>query len=172
MVLVEPAPLAWLEALAVSDAEFTAQFGIPVVPGWAGFPEAIPGAVEAARADPDTTWGSHLIRDDDRAVVGFGGWKGPPQEGAAELGYAVAPSRQGSGIATAFVRELVERARAADVALVVAHTLPAESASTTVLRRCGFARVDDVVEADGTVVWRWELDLRPPDGPGELTSPG
>ena len=79
--------------------------------------------------------------------------------GAAELGYAVAPARQGRGIASAVVRELVRRARAASVAVVVAHTLPAESASTAVLRRCGFTRTGEVTDDDEGTVWRWELPL-------------
>lgn len=67
--------------------------------------------------------------------------EGAPADGAAELGYAVAPARQGRGVATAVVRELVRRARIADLQMVFAYTLAAESASTSVLARCGFTRV-------------------------------
>ncbi|MBA3764765.1 MAG: GNAT family N-acetyltransferase [Actinobacteria bacterium] len=55
----------------------------------------------------------------------------------AELGYAVATERQRRGIATSVVRELVARARAEKVRLVVAHTLPETSASTTVSSGAG-----------------------------------
>ena len=68
--------------------------------------------------------------------------------GAAELGYAVAPARQGRGVATAVVRELVRRARAAGLHMVFAHTLAAESASTSVLAKCGFARVAELTDPD------------------------
>lgn len=97
--------------------------------------------------------------DDDGTLVGFGGWKGPPVNGAAELGYAVAPECRGRGIATAVVRELVTRARGANLRVVVAHTLPENSSSTTVLHRCGFVHVGAVVDPDDGVVWRWELSL-------------
>lgn len=127
--------------------------------GWAGFPEAVPAALPTLRANPDSAWGPHLIFDDDGALVGFGGWKGAPREGAVELGYAVAPQRQGRGIATAAVRELVTRAYAEDVALVIAHTLPEISASTSVLRRCGFMDVGELIDPDDGAVWRWELRL-------------
>jgi RimJ/RimL family protein N-acetyltransferase len=159
MVRVEPVKPEWMEALAESDETFTRRFGIEVVPGWVGFPEALPFALREAREGGAGEWGSHLFFDDDGALVGFGGWKGPPVEGVAELGYAVSPARQGRGIATAVVCELIDRAHAAGVRVVCAHTMPERSASTTVLERSGFAftgPVDD--ENDGTV-WRWERVL-------------
>ncbi|MGH9243932.1 MAG: GNAT family N-acetyltransferase [Acidimicrobiales bacterium] len=159
MIRVEPATLPWLEALAEGDDVFTARFDVPVVAGWAGFPETIPFALEAARAGAPAAWGAHLVFDADGALVGTGGWKGAPVDGVAELGYAVAPERQGRGIATAVVRELVARARAAKVQRVVAHTLPETSASTAVLRRCGFVPVDELIDPDDGPVWRWELSL-------------
>ena len=105
----------WLEALAEGDDVFTARFGIPVVAGWVGFPEALPVAVDGARRRSEDPWGTHLFFDDDGALVGFGGFKGDPVDGEVELGYAVAPARQGRGLATAVVERLVERPAAAGV---------------------------------------------------------
>lgn len=157
-VRVEPARLDWLEALADGDEAFTALFGIPVAPGWVGFPEALPHAVEGARSHPDDTWGSHLFFDGrDGALVGFGGYKGAPTNGEVEIGYAIAPSRQRGGLATAVVAVLVERARAAGVGLVSAHTLAEENASVAVLRRAGFTRTAEIVDPDDGPIWRWEL---------------
>lgn len=149
-----------MEALADSDALFEQRFGIKVVPGWVGFPEALPYALQEAREGTLDRWGSHLFFDDDGALVGFGGWKGQPSDGVAELGYAVAPERQGRGIASAVVRQLVGRARTAGLRMVCAHTLPEPSASTTVLERCGFTFVGAVTDPDDETVWRWELALR------------
>ena len=71
-----------------------------------------------------------------------------------ELGYAIAPERRGRGIATALVASswpvLARRAQP-----LCAHTLPEASASTTVLRRNGFAYAGDSVDPDEGVVWRW-----------------
>jgi RimJ/RimL family protein N-acetyltransferase len=159
MIRVEPIRLAWIEALAESDRTFTERFGIDVVPGWIGFPETMPFAVNEAREGTAGEWGSHFFFDGDGALVGFGGWKGRPIDGVAELGYAVAPARQGRGIATAVVRELVARARPAGVRVVCAHTLPEASASTTVLERCGFSFAGEIVDPDEGAVWRWELTL-------------
>ncbi len=159
MVTVSPARVEWLEALVIGDDEFTARFDLTVVEGWAGFPEAVPLALAGTRKDPDSPWGTHLFFDDDGALVGFGGWKGAPSDGEAELGYAVAPSRQGRGIATAVVVELIARARAAGVTTVLAHTLGEESASTAVLRKTGFTMTEAVDDPDDGLIWRWQLPL-------------
>lgn len=151
--------MEWLEALVEGDAVFTERFGVPVVDGWVGFPEAVPFTLQSVRDQPDQTWGTHLFFADDGALVGFGGWKGAPTDGTAELGYAVAPDRQGRGIATAVVGELVARGRAAGLATVVAHTLAEENASTAVLAKTGFTRVAEVDDPDDGPLWRWERPL-------------
>lgn len=157
VVEVLPARVDWLEALAASDKVFTARFGISVVADWVGFPEALPIALDGARRRPEDPWGTHLFFDDDGALVGFGGFKGEPRGGEVEVGYAVAPARQGRGIATSVVEQLVSRAHMAGVRVVSAHTLAEENASTAVLLKCGFAR-DRRHDAAGGV-WRWELPL-------------
>jgi RimJ/RimL family protein N-acetyltransferase len=160
-VTVEPARVEWLEALVVSDDELTARFGIPVAAGWVGFPEALPHALDGARAHDLDPWGTHLIFEDG-TLVGFGGFKGAPVDGVVELGYAVAPERRGRGIATAATRAMVERADEAGVVVVIAHTLAEENASTAVLRRSGFQQTDTVHDPDEGDVWRWERHLRDP----------
>lgn len=158
MVRVDPATDAWFEALAQSDDVFEARFGVRVEPGWAGFEGVIEWTLSCLQKGQPAEWGTHLIFDDDGTLVGNGGWKGAPVDDVAELGYAVAPARQGRGIATAVVRELVSRGRAAGLRLVLAHTLPEPSASTAVLTRCGFRNAGDADE-DGVAVWRWELPI-------------
>jgi RimJ/RimL family protein N-acetyltransferase len=161
MVRVEPIRRDWAEALAEGDAVFAERFGIAVEVGWSGFPEALPILLDAARAGVPGEWGPQLFFDDHGALVGNRGWKGRPEQAAAELGYAAAPARQRRGIATAVVRELVERARRAGLRVVVAHTLAEENASTKVLTRCGFTRTAELADPDEGRVWRWELRLRP-----------
>jgi RimJ/RimL family protein N-acetyltransferase len=161
-IRLEPATAAWLEALVEGDDAFTKRFGIVVVPGWAGFPEALPHALQAARLRDRDPWGSHLIFDHDDALVGFGGFKGAPVDGTVEVGYAVAPQRQGHGIATAATRWMIDQARLRGCERVIAHTLAEASPSTSVLQRCGFVHTATVAEPDGDVtdnVWRWDLVL-------------
>lgn len=158
---IEPVRLAWIEALAESDEAFTQAFGTPVVPGWIGFPEALPFFLAAARDHDADPWGAHLLFDEDGAVVGLVGFKGPPQHGAVEIGYSVSPERQGKGLATWAAEQLIERARGAGVDQVIAHTLPEVNPSTSVLTKCGFEQTAVVSDPDGDedLVWRWELRL-------------
>lgn len=158
MIAVEPATAEQLDALVEGDEVFAGRFGCEVIEGWAGFPEAVPYARDAVRESPDQTWGTHLFFEDG-ALVGFGGWKGQPVDGAAELGYAVAPARRGRGVASAVVNQLIDRARSAGVTTVYAHTLAEVSASTSVLRRCGFTRTDVIDGGDDGMLWRWERSL-------------
>jgi ribosomal-protein-alanine N-acetyltransferase len=154
--------LAWLfiSASLVLVPWSTERLGIPVETDWTGFPEALPIIVETARKQTSPEWGPQLFFDDDGALVGNGGWKGPPDGGKAEIGYAVAPARQRRGIATGVVRELVEQARRAGLRAVVAHTLAEANASTKVLERCGFRRTAELTDPDEGPIWRWERELR------------
>ncbi len=159
-VRLEPVTSEWAEALAAGDDAIRERFGIEVAPGWAVVPETIPMLLHALRNGTPPDWRPHLVFDDDGALVGTAGWKGAPVNGVAELGYAVAPSRRGRGIATAAVEVLIRRARRAGVRVVVAHTLPRDSASTTVLRRCAFVHVGEFLDPDEGPMWRWEVALR------------
>jgi [ribosomal protein S5]-alanine N-acetyltransferase len=159
---VESLRLEWIEALVDGDPAFTERFGIAVVEGWAGFPEALPHALDAARRHDADPWGSHLFFDDDGALVGFGGFKGPPDGGEVEIGYAIAPDRQGRGLATTATRTMIASARERGATRVVAHTLATPNGSTAVLVRCGFTRTATIGDPDNGVdddVWRWELEL-------------
>jgi ribosomal-protein-alanine N-acetyltransferase len=159
VVQVSPARLDWLVALAESDAEFSSRFGVAVEPGWSGFPEALPAAVDAARQRSEDPWGTYLFFDVDGALVGIGGFKGPPTDDVVEIGYAVSPSRQGRGIATAAVQSLLARAAREGVASVIAHTLASANPSTRVLTKTGFVRTTTQHDPDVGEVWRWERSL-------------
>lgn len=138
---------------------FSQRFGVPVETDWAGFPEVVPFLVRAAHSGGDPQWGPHLVFDEDGTLVGNGGWKGPPVDGVAELGYSVAPARRGRGIATAMVMELLSRARVAGLTAAIANTRPERSPSTSVLTRCGFEKVGQLVDPEDGLVWRWKIDL-------------
>ena len=156
---VEPALLPWVEALILGDGVFSRRFGVAVASGWCVFPEVLDLALEAARTG-NQEWGVYLFFDaSDGALVGNGGWKGPPVDGCAEIGYSVAEGRRNRGIATAAVHEFIRAGCAARLERIIAHTLPFESASTSVLRRCGFAMTATDEDPEEGPVWRWELPL-------------
>lgn len=140
---------------------FAERFGLRPVEGFLAFPEVLGPTVEALEGGVDPAWFTHLVVEGDE-VVGVGGFTGPPADGEVEIGYSVAPSRQGRGVATAAVGLWLARAAEAGLRCVVAHTLPAENASTAVLRRHGFVRDGEAVDPDEGPVWRWARDLASP----------
>ena len=77
--------------------------------------------------------------------------------GIVEIAYGIVPS-QGAGYASELARALISHARAdSRVELIIAHTLPTENASTSVLTKCGFVFRGEVDDPDDGRVWRWEL---------------
>jgi RimJ/RimL family protein N-acetyltransferase len=135
--------------------------GCEVAAGWEVFPEALPAARGAVVEDgARTRWGTRLfILEEPRTLVGWGGFKGPPVDGAVELGYAIAPDFRGRGIAGEAVREMLGEAFAAgEVHAVIAHTLPTPGASTRVLEKTGFARDGEVTDEEDGRLWRWRRE--------------
>ena len=91
---------------------------------------------------------------------GFGGFASKPDEaGIVEIGYLTFPAWEGGGVASSVAAWLVAIAREQGAATVIAHTLPHENASTSVLRRNGFVRDGEVQDPDEGQVWRWKFDL-------------
>jgi [ribosomal protein S5]-alanine N-acetyltransferase len=90
--------------------------------------------------------------------VGGCGFAGPPQDGEAEIAYTSFPGHEGRGVATRMAQELLRlsgpAARAAGVRFV-AHTLPEEGASTTILRKLGFEGPQPIMHDEDGLVWKW-----------------
>jgi len=154
MRLVRP-DLELLDAALAGDVP-----GHTVVAGWASFTGALERTREALAVDPGMTeWGPRLFFADSE-LVGWGGFKGAPAGGRVEVGYEIAPERQGRGLATAALQAMVAEAFTDDrVREVVAHTLPERNASNRVLEKAGFGFDGEAVER-GAAVWRYRLARR------------
>lgn len=121
------------------------------VAGWLAEGTVPPVTVEAP-------FGPWLVVADSSLVVGGVGFHGPPDEqGRAEIGYGVAASVRGRGIASAAVAQLRALPLLPGATTLVAHTDPDNPASQRVLERNGFVR--DGVDDDGL---RWRLPLPAP----------
>jgi ribosomal-protein-alanine N-acetyltransferase len=97
---------------------------------------------------------------DGGSCIGTCGFKGPPEQNRVEIAYFTFPQYEGRGYATRMARMLVDMARRADPGLIIAaQTLPSESASTTILRRLGFALVGTVAHPEDGDVWEWQLPV-------------
>ncbi len=92
------------------------------------------------------------------AIGGIGFHRAPGDDGTVEIGYSIAASRQGRGLATMAVRAIIDIAAAGGALRLVAGTDPDNPASQRVLEKCGFARTED----DGAEL-RWELRLPDPE---------
>ncbi len=94
----------------------------------------------------------------EQTVVGSIGFKQAPQHRQVEIGYNVAPSMQGRGLATLAVKELAQIAFSAPlIDQVYAQISPHNHASLSVVKKCGFVYQHNVVDDDGECLQRWVL---------------
>jgi RimJ/RimL family protein N-acetyltransferase len=123
-------------------------------------PEVSPAWVAALRAasGPDPWLGFFAVPRESNVIIGTIGFTGPPTaEGVVEVAYGFAPAFQGQGYATEATAAVTAFALGAPgVQRVRAHTLPEANASTRVLTKCGFQRVDEVIDPQDGLIWRWE----------------
>jgi RimJ/RimL family protein N-acetyltransferase len=162
VIRLVPVTIDLLDAAIVGDDALARALGHDVTPGWMTFREALQATRDALAASPGTsTWGARLfVLGEPLELVGWGGFKGPPDEGVVEIGYEIAESRRGRGLATAAAQAMVAAAFAGEqVMRVIAHTVPERNASNRVLEKVGFSYDGDDRE-DGELVWRYAL-IRP-----------
>lgn len=104
-------------------------------------------------------WTYFPVHKQDNKLIGSGGYKGKPSsDGTVEIGYEIAPDYRNQGLATEMTKGLIENAFRDDrVKLIVAHTLGQDNASTKVLQKCGFKKVEEINDPDYGLIWKWEL---------------
>lgn len=91
----------------------------------------------------------------DGEGVGMISIKERDARGRWDIGYGVAPSREGRGHATAAVAALKVIARDAGATGLTAETLPDSGASPTVLQRNGFACIGQFDHPEDGIVDQW-----------------
>ncbi|MEI8261823.1 MAG: GNAT family protein [Actinomycetes bacterium] len=119
--------------------------------------------VEGVKDVTTAPWIAYTVIDDravdEWEVVGGAGFHRPPHDGVVEIGYGIAESRQGRGIATDAVSQLIDLARrAGDAHRIVATTALDNIASQRVLAKAGFTRGEDRSSDEGPEQY-WFLDL-------------
>ena len=95
------------------------------------------------------------------AWVGTCGFAGPALHDEVEIAYFTFPDFEGQGVATRMVTALL--ALTGSTASLrglrfIAHTLPQEGASTSILRKAGFSCLGPVLHAEDGTVWKWVRD--------------
>ena len=106
----------------------------------------------------ETPWIGYLALEHDRCV-GTCGFAGPPtNDDEIEIAYFTFPGNEGKGIATRMARSLIELTRAEATSKCykyIAHTLPAEGSSTSILRKLGFALQAEIEHPEDGRIWKW-----------------
>lgn len=113
----------------------------------------------AARVSLEYTPASWMMVEKGK-LVGLLSYKGAPTDaGAVEIGYGVAPSEMGRGVATQAVAALLLRAGEQGLRTILAETSGDNPASQRVLERNGFIRTGTRVDPeDGPLImWRREV---------------
>jgi [ribosomal protein S5]-alanine N-acetyltransferase len=157
---VEPATADHLRALIAGDDTFAERFELRVAPGYLEFDGVLERMLADLDAGADPAWNTYLfVHTADRALLGLGGFKGPPTAGTVEIGYGIAPEYRHQGYATEGATLLIAIARASGLTTVIAHTRPEPSFSTRILTRLGFTQTSTASDPEEGDVWRWELPL-------------
>ena len=153
-----PATVALARAEIRDRDEFARLLGALVPNNWPPetLVDALPVFLGWLEAAPDSVgwFGWYALATGDGTttplLVASGGFKGPPQKGAVELGYSVLPQFQGRGYATELVCGLIQWVlEQPGVARIVAETEWANPASVRVLIKAGFARIGPALEPGG-----------------------
>ena len=123
--------------------------------------EALPLIAEQVRADPTAApwWAWLLIRQSDRAVIGFVGFGGRPDaDGTVITGYAVYPEYEGHGYATEAARAAIDWVLRQDGVQRVRATVPPwHAASLRVAEKAGFRQVGEAEDPEVGTVLVWEI---------------
>lgn len=129
-----------IDAERRDPAELATALGAELPPDWPPEfhnPAALRYSDEALSAPGSAGWWLHYFLAGP-ALVGVGGFKGPPDDGRVEVGYSVVPSAQRRGFATAAVKAMIGSARERGATIVRAETLPSLTSSIRVLEKLGF----------------------------------
>lgn len=152
-----------IEALLRHKNELADLLQVTVPASWPHFPEAYTlSDDEAGPAQPASTeWpGYFFLYSRERALVGSGGFFGPPDDtGTVEIGYEIADEYGSRGFATEAAKGMIAYAFAhAEVQAVMAHTLAEPNASVRVLQKAGMRFVGAIDDPEEGTLWRWQIN--------------
>ncbi len=124
--------------------------------------EAIPFFYESyQKNNGDNRFGSYfVILENEKRLIGTGGFKGNPNEvGFVEIGYEIDANYQNQGFATELVAAFIRFTFQEGFHNMIAHTLPVNNASNSVLKKNGFKFKNIICDPDDGMLWRFELNL-------------
>jgi [ribosomal protein S5]-alanine N-acetyltransferase len=148
-----------VRAFFKSKDELSRLLGASLPDGWPVDPVILEILKDRLDDPAAFAWADYIyIHRQDNAVIGDGGFKGPPDTtGRVEIGYAVLPEYRQKGLATEAARMLVQQAFACpEVGAVCADTSVNGLASMAVLRKIGMQQygTGHNEEDDNLICWR------------------
>lgn len=148
------------DAIKMGDDVLAQVIGANVPRKWTEFRDAFTPAYRKWKEHPPLRdWWTYLIVHlPDNQLIGTCGYKGEPDtNGTVEIGYEIKSNYRNQGFGTEVADILTQNAVSSHlVKRVIAHTLPLESPSTSVLKRVGYSMVQEVVDDADGLVWKWE----------------
>jgi len=154
MLKLVPIDLPNLRRLAASEP--VDLYGMDIVDGALPPPRVAAHALAQADIGTPTYWCAPFLIVSQNTILGTCRFRAAPEHGRVEIGYEVAESQRGRGVATAAVEQLLKMAASSGlVQQVVAHIVPGNVASAKVVSRLGFSLGDSFVDSDGEAVMRW-----------------
>ncbi len=154
MIELRPIRIEELRLLAQSHDAFREFMGLEVIEGGVLPSEFV--AQFLPNAEGNAPWlGVWAVVDG--AIAGSGMCKTRPLNGTVEIGYGVAPSVEGRGVATEIAKGLVKMAFDLGAQSVIAHTLPDGYASQRVLAKAGFQHEGQVIDPEDGLVERFRV---------------
>ena len=151
-----------LESAIEGNIELSEQIKALVPNDWTKFGErALAFSLEKIKSsETEKDWWSYLpILKSENRLIGLCGYKGSPDEnGMVEIGYEIKNDYHNKGFATEIANALIEDAfKNEKITYILAHTLGQDNASTKVLKKCGFEKVQDIENSELGTIWKWEL---------------
>jgi len=150
------------EAVKMGDGVLSQVIGANVPKHWTEFREAFAPAYRSWKENPSLRdwWTYLIIHIQDNLLIGSCGYKGGPDEnGTVEIGYEIKSNYRNRGYGKEVARLLTQNALESGlVTRVIAHTLPFENPSTSVLKSAGYRMVSEVQDEAEGLVWKWEYN--------------
>jgi len=150
------------EAVKMGDGVLSQVIGANVPKHWTEFREAFAPAYRSWKENPSLRdwWTYLIIHNQDNLLIGSCGYKGGPDEnGTVEIGYEIKSNYRNRGYGKEVARLLTQNALESGVVTrVIAHTLPFENPSTSVLKSAGYRMVSEVQDEAEGLVWKWEYN--------------
>jgi RimJ/RimL family protein N-acetyltransferase len=133
-------------------------------------PDILPGVIiedafSRFEAGEEWSWcAPRLFIEEERGlIVGAGSFRHAPRDGNVEIGYGVAASCAGRGLASQGAAMMIAEAFGrSEVEAVTAETAVANRASERVLEKNGFRRTGSRVDPEDGPVSQWRLDRPEP----------